>query len=377
MEQKFIQKNNFMKHKLYLLTSLLFCVGIVAQTTYYIPGSGTIVKKLNFENSSQLTEKFNYSSSWAGVGFGLSGTQRGAPENVSVVVNPQAVTPSGNQVLAFYSSARDADWYTNNPSAVATNVYGSADGESQDDFFMYGPSWVASETPSVMTHVFLPSSLDINGVTSLRMPVKYNSGTSSWPGIWCYGNRLLLRGPGRNDIQINTNAPNGGKDTWWTLGVSVTPNGDIQYYATANYVTELTKEHIVGVNSIISPENNLPYKPVDSNSDAIILSSNRNVTTTPTLIDNLIYTKGTTAQVLSVSKNELLTFSMYPNPTSKHLFINGIKETTSYKIYDDIGRIIKNDKITTDSNKIDVDLLPKGIYFLTLGGYTSKSFIKK
>ena len=42
-----------------------------------------------------------------------------------------------------------------------------------------------------------------------------------------------------------------------------------------------------------------------------------------------------------------------------------------------VTAVIKNDKITTDSNKIDVDLLPKGIYFLTLGGYTSKSFIKK
>lgn len=170
-----------MKQKLLvtLLISLLFSSVIISQTTYYIPGSGTTVKELNFETTTQLTEKFNYGSGWAGAGFGLSGTQRGAPENISVIANPQAVTSSGNQVLAFYSSDRDASWYSNNPSAAGTNVYGSQDSESQDDFFMYGASWVAADTPSVMMHVFLPNPLDQNGVTSLRMPVKYNSGTSS------------------------------------------------------------------------------------------------------------------------------------------------------------------------------------------------------
>ena len=339
-----------MKQKLLvtLLISLLFSSVIISQTTYYIPGSGTTVKELNFETTTQLTEKFNYGSGWAGAGFGLSGTQRGAPENISVIANPQTVTSSGNQVLAFYSSDRDASWYSNNPSAVGTNVYGSQDSEFQDDFFMYGASWVAADTPSVMMHVFLPNSLDQNGVTSLRMPVKYNSGTSSWPGIWCYGDILRLRGPGRNDVQMDTNAANAGKNTWWTLGVSITPDGDIQYYATPNYVTELTKKHFVGINSVISLANNHAYFPVDSNSDAIIMSSNRNLTNIPTLIDNFIYTKGTT--VLSVAINQLPTIATYPNPTS--------------------------DKITNESNKIDVQLLPKGVYFLILDGYTAKKIIK-
>lgn len=367
-----------MKQKLHLLftINLLFCLVLTAQTTYYIPGSGTIVRELNFENTSQLTEKFDYSSGWAGAGFGLSGTQRGAPENISVIPNPETVTNSGNQVLAFYSSDRNADWYTNNPSALGTNVYGNQDNESQDDFFMYGASWIAADTPSVMMHVFLPSTLDQNGVTSLRMPVKYNSGTSSWPGIWCYGDILRLRGPGRNDIQLSTNAANGGKNTWWTLGVSITPTGDIQYYATPNYVTELTKEHIVGINSVISPENNHNYYPVDSNSDAIIMTSNRNVTTTPTLIDNLVYTKGTT-QVLSVSKNELQSVKIYPNPTTNFLFVNNLKVNTSYKIYDNLGRIIKADKIKHTQHKIDVSAFPKGIYILNLRGYKANLFVKK
>ena len=367
-----------MKHKLLLtfVASLLFCVTIIAQITYYIPGSGTTVKELNFENTSLLTQNFDYSSGWAGSGFGLSGTQRGAPENISVIANPETVTNSGAQVLAFYSSDRDATWYTNNPTATGTNVYGGSDGESQDDFFMYGTNWVSADKPSVMMHVFLPSSLDQNGVTSLRMPVKYNSGTSSWPGIWCYGSQLYLRGPGRNDIVYTTNAANGGKDTWWTLGLSITPTGDIQYFATPNYEVNLTKEHLIGSNSYISEQTNLAYNPVDSSSDAIVMSSNRNLSTKPTLIDNIIYTKGTT-KVLSVSKNELTTIKIYPNPTSDFLFVNNLKIETSYKIYDNLGRIIKTSSTKNKQQKIDVSTFPKGIYILNLEGYKPKLFIKK
>ena len=367
-----------MKNKFILLILASFIVYAVsfAQSTYYIPGTGTLVKELNFESTSLLSQTFDYSSGWAGAGFGLSGTQRGAPEVISVVANPKKVTSSGNQVLAFYSQDRDAAWYAANPSAVGTTYYSGQDPESQDDFFMYGASWVSADTPSVMMHVFLPGSLDQNGVTSLRMPVKYNSGTSSWPGIWCYGNILLLRGPGRDDIQITTNAPNGGKDTWWTLGVSVAPDGDIQYYATPNYVTTLTTAHCIGFNSVLSPANGLAYKTVDENSDAIIMSSNRNLTTTPTLIDRLYYTKGAT-QVLGVSKNDAGSITIYPNPATDYLFVNGLKNRTIYTISDNLGRVIKTGESTAASNKIDVNFLSKGIYFLVLNGYKTNKFIKE
>lgn len=366
-----------MKEKIVLLTSLslMFCSTLSSQNTYYIPGTGTAVKELSFESASQLTETFDYSSGWAGTGFGLSGTQRGAPEHVSVIANPEMVASSGNQVLAFRSQTRDAAWYTANPSAVGTTYYGGVDPETQDDFFMYGASWVSADTPSVMMHVFLPGSLDASGVTSLRMPVKYNLGTNSWPGIWCYGDELHLRGPGRPDIVYTTNAANGGKDTWWTLGLSITPNGDIQYYATPSFVTALTTSHFIGSNSDISAQTSLPYNPVDENSDAIIMSSNRNLTTTPTLIDRLYYTKGTT-QVLSIKDNNVKEVLVYPNPTTDYLVVKGLKTKTPYKIVDNLGRAVIKGNITTSTNKIDVNFLNKGIYFLVLDEYKAKTFIK-
>ncbi|TXD46769.1 T9SS type A sorting domain-containing protein [Polaribacter sp. IC073] len=378
-----------MKNKLQIsiITSFLFCSVIMAQTTLYIPGTGTSVKKLDFESTIQLTEKFNYGNGWAGTGFSLTGTQRGAPEDVSVIANPQSVTSSGSQVMAFRSFDRDAAWYNNNPSAVGTNVYGAADTEDQDDFFMTGAGWTPAETPSVMMHTFVPDYLDNNSVvTSLRMPIKFNAlgdSYSSWPGIWCHGSFFVLRGPGRRDILQDTNAPNGGKNTWWTFGVSIAPDGDIQYYATPSYVTQLTKEHLIGINSVMSAEiiadggdaNDYAYYPVAKSSDAIIMSSNVNTTSEKTLFDNIMYTKGT-SQVLSVAKNELLSVSIYPNPTADFLFINGLKEDTSYKISDNLGRIIKTAKIATASNKIEVASLPKGIYFLILEGYKANTFVK-
>jgi hypothetical protein len=370
-----------------IFISLAFSSVFFAQTTYYIPGTGTTVKKLDFESSAQLTENFNYGNGWAGTGFGLTGTQRGAPEAVTVIANPQSVTSSGSQVMAFRSFDRDAAWYTENPSAVGTNVYGAADTEDQDDFFMTGTGWTPAETPSVMMHIFVPDYIDNNNVvTSLRMPIKFDAlgdSYSSWPGVWCHGTFFVLRGPGRRDILKDTNAPNGGKNTWWTFGVSITPDGDIQYYATPTYVTQFTKEHLVGVNSILSAEaiaggadaNDYAYYPVATSSDAIIMSSNLNTTSEKTLVDTILYTKGTT-QVLSVAKNELLTVAVYPNPTSDFLFVNGLNANTSYKIYDSLGRILKTDRLETTSNKIEVAFLPNGIYFLQVDGYKSNTFVK-
>jgi hypothetical protein len=289
--------------------------------------------------------------------------------------------------LAFRSFDRDAAWYAENPSAVNATYYKDVDVEEQDDFFMTGSGWTPAETPSVMMHIFVPDYLDNNNiVTSLRMPIKFDAqgaSYSSWPGVWCHGTFFVLRGPGRRDILKDTNAPNGGKNTWWTFGVSIAPDGDIQYYATPNYVTQLTKEHLVGVNSILSAEaiaggenaNDYGYYPVGQSSDAIIMSSNLNTTAEKTLYDDILYTKGTT-QVLNVAKNELLTVSMYPNPTSDYLFVNGLNSNTSYKISDSLGRILKTDKVETTSNKIDVSFLPNGIYFLQVNGYKSNTFVK-
>lgn len=395
-------KISFMNKKLHLtiLAGIVsFAVSFAQETTYYIPGTGTTVKALDFESAASLTEKFNYGNGWAGTGFGLTGTQRGAPEIISVVANPYKVASSGNQVLSFRSIIRDDAWYLENPSAVGTAVYGVPDvpknqDGGQDDFFMTGAGWTPTDTPSVMMHVYIPTypdSEDIEDwvITSLRMPVKFmdvfvdDALYSSWPGIWCYGSFFHLRGPGRADIPMDTNAIGGGKDTWWTFGLSITPDGDIQYYATPSYVTELTVDHFLGSNRALSAEaaaastrpQDFQFYPVAQNSDAIIMNSNLNTSALPTLIDNLLYTKGTT-QVLSIPENEMASIAMYPNPTSDYLFVKGLTNKVAYKIYDGLGRVIEKGSIGANNDKINVNALSQGVYLLNLEGYKTRTFIK-
>lgn len=106
------------------------------------------------------------------------------------------------------------------------------------------------------------------------------------------------------------------------------------------------------------------------------MSSNRNLTASPTLIDNLLYTKGT-SQVLNVPENEMVSITMYPNPTSDYLNIKGLTNETTFKIIDSLGRTIESGSVTLTANDINVNSLSKGVYFLMLNGYESRTFIKK
>ena len=360
------------KTLLIILCSILFNASIIGQT-YYSPGTGTVVRKLDFENATLLTEDFNYAGGWAGTGFGLSGTQRGAPEIINAIANPQIVAGSGNQVLAFRSQDRTEAWYLEQPEATGTTYYGNTDTTTQDDFFMYSDNWVAADKPSVMMHVYLPSTAHY---TSLRMTVLYANGTkNTYPAIWNYGTYFNIRMPGYGagqDIKVYSNAPNGGKDTWWTMGLSIAPDGDVQYYATPEFVTELTETHCLGFSSVMAPADGKNYNPVEQNNDAIIMTSNSNTSVNPTLFDRLYYTKGT--QSLGVKDHKLPSFTIYPNPVTEYLILKDLKGSHNYSIINALGKELKEG--TFSNNRIAVSNLTNGIYFLKIEGYSVVQFIK-
>lgn len=62
--------------------------------------------------------------------------------------------------------------------------------------------------------------------------------------------------------------------------------------------------------------------------------------------------------------------SIYPNPTNGILNISGIEShsNTYLKIVDIYGRTIHKEAISSDNNKLDLRLLPKGIYIIELFG---------
>lgn len=340
-------------------------------STLYLPGSGDTIVSLDFEDTLLLDSNFNYGLGWAGSGYGLSGTHRGAPEQLKVIKNAKNVSGSGKQVLSFRSEARDANWYSRNPQAVGTRTYGNPDVQNQDGLFLYSESWVAQDVPTIMMHVFFPDSAQY---ISIRFTTKYNNGNSTaWPGIWNYGSTFRLRGTGRPDIAVNTNAPNGGKNTWWTMGLSIAPNGDIQYYTTPSYVTSFTKDHFLGANSKLSADLNLGYFPVETLIDEVYMCSNYNPGDSLALIDNIIYTKNALVVSVPSIKNNTLSNSIYPNPANDVINFN-IGINSKFKVINTLGKIVKRGLIK--NGQINISELNPGLYFLIVNN-SSKSFIKR
>ena len=88
---------------------------------------------------------------------------------------------------------------------------------------------------------------------------------------------------------------------------------------------------------------------------------------------------GECSSVLSTTENIAhANLSIYPNPASDFIFIKNLKNPANYKISDTSGRLLKEGKIV--SEKVDVNVLPKGNYILqivTKDNIQSYKFIKK
>jgi hypothetical protein len=72
---------------------------------------------------------------------------------------------------------------------------------------------------------------------------------------------------------------------------------------------------------------------------------------------------------------------VYPNPASDIISvkINPLLLGQNYKIIDQVGRIVLTDKLQSEITSININELPIGIYFLTIGENKIQTFkvIKK
>ena len=247
----------------------------------------TYVGGINYQDARWVNEDFNYANGWAGTGFGLSGTQRGAPENISIG------EIEGRTALTYTSGPRDAAWYAANPGASTANVYKNQDGEIQDDFFWYQSSWTSSDKPYFSAHVYKGAGSTLG----FRLPVKYEYSDGnlydSWPAIWIYDNSVKLRGPNRYDISLPPVEDNEYVG-WLTVGIHVSTDGDLHYFLAADHVENVfTSEHLLASNKALTAGyDGFPYAfwPVARQNDATVM------------ISNLIYGDGNAIQDLSYSK---------------------------------------------------------------------------
>lgn len=179
-----------------------------------------VVRLINYDSDYQ-SDGFDYNIGWAGSGFGLSGTQRGAPE--MVWIDKDSGYP---RTLKFTSHKRTGAWYQKTPGASLHPLYSKQDSETQDDFFLYSSRWEPSNKPYFYGQFYIGPKSDR---TSLRTPVIINSGTKSWPGIWMGNTNYYVRTFGGGDYWFTIPEKNK-KPGWVTLGMMALENGDMRFF---------------------------------------------------------------------------------------------------------------------------------------------------
>lgn len=74
---------------------------------------------------------------------------------------------------------------------------------------------------------------------------------------------------------------------------------------------------------------------------------------------------------------------LFPNPTQDYITVSGISNNESIRIYDATGRLVKNEVISGDTERVTISLdnLASGVYYLPVmgvdGNFSQHSFIKK
>ncbi|WP_211292463.1 T9SS type A sorting domain-containing protein [Nonlabens arenilitoris] len=82
---------------------------------------------------------------------------------------------------------------------------------------------------------------------------------------------------------------------------------------------------------------------------------------------------------LSTTENQVLNFSVFPNP-SKDIFNFDLDQEASYQVYDLSGKVIATGEFTDNNNSVDLSAVSNGIYFInvqTINGKATAKLIKE
>lgn len=98
--------------------------------------------------------------------------------------------------------------------------------------------------------------------------------------------------------------------------------------------------------------------------------------------DKTVTTSTSDFNVLGIAKENLLEFSMFPNPTTEFLTVQlpSGSNSADVSVYDLAGRQLRKSTINSNTNKIDVKELSTGMYLLKIeseGKIGSKQFLKQ
>lgn len=137
---------------------------------------------------------------------------------------------------------------------------------------------------------------------------------------------------------------------------------------------------------IINSNVNGPYSvyatDLDGDGDMDVLSASQN--------DDKIAWYENSSTTLSVNRNTLMAFSIYPNPTTSVLNVSSKTPITQVEIYNSLGQLVLSSSMNNMSNQqnsepvrnnIDVSILSQGFYFCKVedekGNFGVKKILKK
>jgi uncharacterized delta-60 repeat protein len=76
------------------------------------------------------------------------------------------------------------------------------------------------------------------------------------------------------------------------------------------------------------------------------------------------------------SSNIINDITINPNPSNSYLFINNLKASNEFVIYNLFGKIVKSGVVSAEKNRIDVTSLENGIYLLMFDGVSAQRIVK-
>lgn len=242
----------------------------------FVPGSGQLLNRDDMEDSTfvythnlpksskEEDEQIRYPLGFSSNGMWFESPKRGAPDSVKWVETPAGGIPGSTGSL--YLRSRD----TGVPGSPGFNLRKSNVRQAQDDFILKARPVSVGSSPSTTVRVYLPSwdqweqrngvsfgyragmqgpmeKPDNSPVRRLFRGNKNRTITEMepyYPGFFIHfvpgddpmnkkGHPyaiLLLRA---NELGHEMQGPEINEPGWWTLGMSVTPDGRVHYYARA------------------------------------------------------------------------------------------------------------------------------------------------
>ncbi len=266
-----------------LLTSPVLLAPLAAEAQV-VPGTGTLISQDKFEDpkfvynpnlpksSREEDGQVRYPLGESNNGMWFESPKRGAPDSVKWVEAPLGALPGSTGCL--YMRSRD----TGVPGAPGYNFRKEGVHQAQDDFIMKGRPVSVANSPSCVVRVYLPAwehweqrngvsfglRAGMQGPMEKQREVRRLFGRRSetvtetepyYPGFFIQfvpGNdpsnttkapyaKILLRADERGHEMPGPTITEPG---WWTLGMSVTPDSRVHYYAHAGVHDLTQKDHI-------------------------------------------------------------------------------------------------------------------------------------